>query len=134
MWSYKLFRIGALISALNGILHLFGHFASRDAKPVNSVAFQLHELMYGYKENYMGSMRTQGDFFDGMSFSYAVFMLTLAALGFTLRVEQKPAIVIAASLGVMLFISIAYWFILPTAFLAAGLLCYAGSAYLEKKK
>ncbi|MBL8238122.1 MAG: hypothetical protein JNM66_11915 [Bryobacterales bacterium] len=133
MWSYKLFRIGALVSALNGILHLFGHFAGKEAKPVNSVAFQLHELMYRYKENYMGTMRTQGDFFDGMSLSYSVFMLTLAALGFTLRVERKPAIIIAAALAALLAISLTYWFVMPTVFLAAGMLCYAGSAYLEKK-
>ena len=66
------------------------------------------------------------------SVGFAEFMLTLAALGFTLPVQKKPAIVIAASLAVMLGLSLTYWFIMPTAFLAVTLLCFAGSAYLEK--
>jgi len=53
-------------------------------------------------------------------------MLTLAALGFTLPV-------IAASLAVMLSLSLTFWFIMLTAFLAVTLLRFAGSAYLEKQ-
>lgn len=133
MWSYKLFRIGALVCALNGIMHLFVHFGNKGMKPVNSTAFQLEELMYGFKSNVMGTMRSQGEIFDGMSLSYSVFLLSLAALGFTVRVEKKTAIVFAASLAVMLGISLTYWFIMPTVLLGAGLICYAGSAYLDKK-
>lgn len=132
MWSYKLFRIGALILILCGAMHLFGHLGSKGAKPLNSYEFQLEEVMYGYKANVMGTMRSKGDIFDGMSLGFSVFMATLAALGFTVRVERKTAIIFAASLAVMLGISITYWFILPTTFLAAALLCYAGSAYLQK--
>lgn len=132
MWDYTLFRIGALILALNGVLQLFGHFANKGAKPINGVEFQLEEMLYGYRTNVMGVMRSQGEIADGMSLSFAVFMLTLAALGFTLPVERKPAIVIAASLAILLGISVTHWFILPTTFLAAGLLCFAGSAYLKK--
>jgi hypothetical protein len=133
MWSYKLFRIGALVLAVTGVAHLLGWLGSRGVKPVNSTEFQLNELLYGFKTNMMGTMRTQGDIFDGMSLAFTVFMLTLAALGFTVRVEKKTAIVIAASLAVMLGISVNYWFSMPTTFLAAGLACFAGSAYLEKK-
>ena len=88
--------------------------------------------MYGYRSTVMGTMRSQGEIYDGLSLGFAVFMLTLAALGFTLPVQRKPAIVIASSLAVMLGLSLAYWFIMPTAFLAVTLLCFAGSAYLEK--
>jgi hypothetical protein len=131
MWSYKLFRIGALVLALHGILHLFGHFAGKGAKPVNGTEFQLNELMYGFKTNMMGNMRSHGDIYDGLSIGFTVFMLTLAALGFTLPVQKKTAIVIATSLAVMLGLSLTYWFIVPTSFLAAGLLCFAGSAYVD---
>ena len=133
MWSYKLFRIGALVLAVTGVAHLLGWLGSRGVKPVNSTEFQLNELLYGFKTNMMGTMRTQGDVFDGLNLAFTVFMLTLAALGFTVRVEKKTAIVIAASLAVMLGISVNYWFSMPTTFLAAGLACFAGSAYLEKK-
>jgi hypothetical protein len=133
MWSYKLFRIGALILTLNGLAHLLEYFGSKGVKPVNGNEFQLNEMLYGYKFNMMGTMRTRGDVFDGLSLAFTVFMLTLAALGFTLPVQKKTAIVIAASLAVMLVISVAYWFVMPTMFLAAGLACFAGSAYLDKK-
>jgi hypothetical protein len=132
MWSYKLFRIGALVLALNGVAHLFGHFANVSAKPVNGTEYQLHELLYGFKFNAMGTMRSHGEIYDGMSLGFSVFMLTLAAIGFATPVNRKTAIVIAASLVVMLGISLTYWFIMPTGFLAVALLCYAGSAYLEK--
>ena len=132
MLSYNFFRIGALIAAINGVMHLFGHFGGKAAKPVNSTEFQLNELMYGFKFNLMGTMRSQGDNYDGLSLGFSVFMLTLAALGFTLPVQKKPAIVIAVSLAVMLGLSLTYWFIIPTSLLAAALLCFAGSAYLEK--
>jgi len=132
MWSYKLFRIGALVVALNGMLHLFGFLGSKGVKPVNGMEFQLEEMMYGYKFSVMGTMLTRGSIFDGLSLSFSVFMLTLAALGFTVPVQKKFAIVISVSLAVMLGLSLTYWFILPTLFLAAGLLCFAGSAYLEK--
>ena len=132
MWSYKLFRIGALIAAVHGVMHLFRHFGNKGVKPVNGMEFQLQEMMYGYRSTVMGTMRSQGEIYDGLSLGFAVFMLTLAALGFTLPVQRKPAIVIAASLAVMLGLSLTYWFIMPTAFLAVTLLCFAGSAYLEK--
>ena len=133
MWGYKLFRIGALILALNGTAHLLAFLGSKGAKPVNSMEYHLHEVMYGYKFNVMGSMLSQGEVFDGLSICFSVFMLTLAALGFTLPVHRKPAIVIAASLAVTLGLSLTYWFFMPSMFLAAGLACFAGSAYIEKK-
>ena len=132
MWSYNLFRIGALISAVHGVMHLFRYFGGKGVKPVNSTEFQLEELLYGYKSNVMGTMRSQGEIYDGLSLGFSVFMLTLAALGFTLPVQKKPAIVIAVSLAVTLGLSLTYWFIMPTSLLAAALVCFAGSAYLEK--
>ena len=133
MWSYKLFRIGALILALCGSAHLLGFLASKSAKAVNNpIEFQLRELMYGYKANIMGTMRTQGEIFDGLNLSFGILLLTLAALGFTMPVQRKTGIVIAVSMAAMLGVSLTYWFIMPTSFIAAALLCYAGSAYLEK--
>lgn len=117
---------------VNGLAHLLHYFAGKGAKPVNGTEFQLNELMYGSRTNMMGTMRTQGDIFDGLSLAFTVFMFTLAALGFTLPVQKKSAIVIAVSLAVMLSISLTYWFVMPTSFLGLALLCFAGSAYLEK--
>lgn len=133
MWSYKLFRIGALVLTLGGVAHLLGHFAGKGQKPVNGTEFQLEELMYGYKTNIMGVMRSQGDIYDGMSLAFSVFLITLAAFGFVLPPSKKPALVFVASLAVMVGISVVYWFAVPTAFLVAALACYAGVAWLEKK-
>jgi hypothetical protein len=132
VWSYKLFRIGALVLTVLGVAHLLYFVAGKDVKPLNGTEFQIEQLMYGYRSNIMGAMRTQGEIFDGMSLGFAVFMFTLAAIGFTSPVRRKTAVVIAVSLTVMLGISLTYWFIMPTSFLAAALLCFAGSAYLEK--
>lgn len=132
MGKYALFRIGALVLALTGLMHLFGYFGSKATKPVNGTEFQLQELLYGHKTNMMGAMRSQGDIFDGLNLTFAVFMFTLAALGFTIPVDRKAALVFGVSLAVMLAISLTYWFTVPTSFLAAGLLCFAGSALLKK--
>ncbi|HEU0118946.1 MAG TPA: hypothetical protein VFQ91_00350 [Bryobacteraceae bacterium] len=134
MWSYKLFRIGALISTLTGIAHLLGFLAGKNAEPVNGIEIQLRELLTSYKTNMAGTMRTTGDILDGLHLTYAVFMLTLAALGFVLPVQRKAAIVFAASFAVMVGISLCYWFAIPTVLLSAACACYAGSAYLNVKK
>ena len=133
MLTYNLFRIGALLLGLCGTMHLVGHYGSKGVKPVNGTEFQLEELMYGYKTNIYGSMRTQGDLYDGLSLGFTLFMVTLAALGFVLPVQRKTAIVFASSLAVMTGISFTYWFIIPTAMLSAALLCYGACAYLVKK-
>ena len=132
MWNYALFRIGALILAIEGVLHLFGHFGNKGVKPVNGTEFQLAELMYGYKSNMMGVMRSQGDIYDGLSLGFSVFLFTLSALGFMLPVERKTAVVIGISLAVMTVLSLNFWFVLPTALLGGALICFAGSAYLTK--
>jgi len=132
MWSYKLFRIGALFLALNGAAHLLGHLSNKGAVPLNTMESYRNEVMYGYKFNLMGNMRSQGDLFDGLSLAFTVSMLTAAALGFTLRVEKKPAIILAVSATAMLAISVVYWFAIPTVLLAGAAACYVGSAYLEK--
>jgi hypothetical protein len=133
MWSYKLFRIGALILALNGIAHYLDRSANIAAKPVNGTEYQLRDLLYGFKFNAMGSMRTHGDIYDGLSLSFTIFMLTLAAIGFLTPVNRKTAYVICGSLVAMIAVSLTYWFIMPTAFMSVALLCYAGCAYLERK-
>ena len=133
MWAYKLFRIGAAVLAVGGGVHLAGFLGSRRMPPVTSEEFRLYDLLYGYKMNFMGTMRSQGEIFDGLSLAAAIFFLTLAALGFTVPVQRKTAIVIAAALAVMTGVSLQYWFLAPTAFIAAGLPFFAGSAYLDKK-
>lgn len=133
MWSYKLFRIGALVLTVGAAAQFFDYLGNRGAKPVNGTESHLQQLMYGFQINMMGTMRTRGDIYDGLTLAYVVFLLTLAAIGFTAPVQKKLAIVIAASMLVMLGISVTYWFSVPTTFLAAGLLCFSGSAYLDKK-
>lgn len=134
MWSYKLFRIGALVLTLTGIAHLLGFLAGKNAAPANGIEFQLRELLMTYKTNMAGTMRTTGDILDGLHLSYTVFMLTLAALGFVLPVQRKSALVIAGSLAVMVGISLTYWFVIPTAMMTAACAFFAGSAYLNDKK
>lgn len=132
MWSYNLFRIGAGILTTGGILYLFDVLAPRTADGVDSLGFQLEQLLYGHKTNVMGTMRSKGEIYDGLRMAFSVYLLSLGGLGFLSESRWKVAGGIALSLAVMLAISVTHWYALPSAFLGLGLLCFAGSAYLGR--
>ena len=61
-----------------------------------------------------------------------VAALLLSAFGLeSWRFSAGSIITFRVVLGLTLA-ALTYWFLLPTSFLAAGLLCFAGSAYLER--
>src|SRR5258708_22093182 len=132
MWSYKLFRIGPGVLVLMAAFHLMGHLAGRAVVPSNGTEITLHDMMYNYKTDLAGTMRSAGDLYDGASLAVSVYAFTLGALGFVVPVQRKIATGFAFSLLVMLVISLVYWFAIPSFFLALATAMYGGSALLNR--
>ncbi|MBL8179396.1 MAG: hypothetical protein JNK48_32255 [Bryobacterales bacterium] len=128
------FRAGAILLLLFGIAHLAGHIAGQGAAPQNEQERQLKELLYGYKADLMGSMRSQGEILDGFSLAISVFMIGAGLMGLMLarssdaRLLGTLALAHCGWVGILLGISLRYWFLAPTTFLAAAFVCFLASA------
>jgi hypothetical protein len=126
-WGRSLFKAGTVALLILGLVHSLSLI--RDLVPTNDTERQLYSLMSSYKFNVMGSIRTMNDLLRGFSMSFM-----LAALGFALfdvllwgerpgllkRVALANIIWLAAMSAVSLF----YFFIVPTSFLAVTLLIF----------
>jgi len=130
MQGLSFFRAGAVALLLFGLAHLMGHLSSKDAPPQNERERQLKELMYGYKSNLMGTMRSQGEITDGFSLAISVFTMGAGLMGLTLarsrdaRLLSSVAMVHCGWVGITLGVSLRYWFLAPTSFLAVSFLCF----------
>lgn len=119
---------------LFGLAHLGGFVSSRDAPPQNERERQLQELLYGYKENLMGTLRSQGEIFDGFSLSISIFTMGAGLVALTIarssdaRLLFSVAIAECGWLGAMLGVSLRYWFAAPTLFLAVSFVCFLAGA------
>lgn len=124
------FRAGAVVLLLFGLAHLMGHLSSQDAPPRNEQERQLKELLHGYKSDLMGTMRSQGEIMDGFSLAISVFtigaglMLLTVARSRDARLLASVALVQCGWVGITLGISLRYWFLAPTSFLAVAFLCF----------
>src|SRR6266851_1986077 len=88
------------------------------------------DLMSNYRFNEMGSMRSMDNFLRGFSISFMVGMLGLGALDLLLARERagllkRVALINTIWLATMTAVSLRYFFIVPTSFLAATLLIFA---------
>lgn len=129
--TYQCFRIGAGVLVAMGAAHLAGHFAGK-GKPLNGMEDQMRMLMETYRFNVMGTMRNTQEIYDGLSLAFSVFSFGLGALAFTVPPQKKTAIVLAATLAVMTAVSLTYWFLAPTAFLAGATVLFAAAALLDR--
>ncbi len=124
------FRAGAVVLILFGLAHLAGHLSSKDAPPQNEQERQLKELMYGYKTNLMGAMRSQGEIVDGFSLAISIFTIGAGAVALVTARSRDPhllssiALVQCAWIGISAGISLRYWFAAPTTFLVLSFLCF----------
>jgi hypothetical protein len=132
MRGEQFFRIGAIVLVVMGIAHLFGHFGGKAVPPANSTEIALHDMMYGYKQNLSGSMRSAGDIYDGLSLAFSVFSFALGMLAWVTEPNRKAAWILAVWLVVATGISFAYWFAIPTFFLAVAAACFLGYALLNR--
>lgn len=90
MNGLNFFRAGAVVLILFGLAHLAGHLSSKDAPPQNEQERQLKELMYGYKTNLMGAMRSQGEIVDGFSLAISIFTIGAGAVALVTARSRDP--------------------------------------------
>lgn len=130
MQGLAFFRAGAVVLMLFGLAHLMGHLSSKDAPPQNEQERQLKELLYGYKVNLMGTMRSQGEIAEGFSLAISILMLGAGLMALTVARSRDPRLVASAAMvncgwvGITLAISLRYWFLAPTSFLAVAFVCF----------
>jgi hypothetical protein len=127
-WGRRLFTTGAMVLVLLGLVHSLSLFEK--PVPANDTERQLLDLMSNYKFNLMGSMRSAEDFDRGFSISFVVGMLGLGVLDLALARERtgllkRVALINTIWLGAMTAVSLRYFFVAPTSFLATALLIFA---------
>jgi hypothetical protein len=115
---------------LLGLVHSLSLFGK--PVPANDTERQLLDLMSNYKFNVMGSMRTMDNFLRGFSISFMLGVLGLGALDLAICRERagllkRVALVNTLWLAAMLAVSLRYFFIFPTSFLATALLIFAAA-------
>ena len=126
-WGRRLFTTGAVVLLLLGFVHSLSLFGK--PVPANDTERQLQELMSNYRFNVMGSMRTMDNFLRGFSISFMLGVFVLGAVDLALcreraRLLKLVALINAVWLAAMIAVSIRYFFIFPTGFLAAALLIF----------
>lgn len=130
MQGLAFFRAGAVVLMLFGLAHLMGHLSSKDAPPQNEQERQLKELLYGYKADLMGTMRSQGEIVEGFSLAISILMLGAGLTALTVARSRDPRVVASVAMvncgwvGITLGISLRYWFLAPTSFLAVAFVCF----------
>ncbi len=131
-WGRRLFTIGSIWLLGLGLVHSLSLFAKQS--PANDSERQLLDLMVNYRFNVLGSMRSMDDFLRGFSTSFMLAALVVGALNLSVVRERvgllrRIALVNVLWLAAMTAVSLRYFFILPTSFLALALLIFV-SAWL----
>lgn len=127
-WGRRLFKTGAVVLVLVGLVHSLSLLEK--PVPANDTERQLLDLMANYKFNLMGSARSMADLMRGFSVSFMVAALGLGVLDLLLSRERpallkRVALINAIWLAAMTAVSLHYFFVVPTSFLAAALLIFA---------
>jgi len=113
---------------LLGLVH--GISLLQKPAPVNDTERQLLDLMTGYKFNLLGSFRSMDNLLRGFSITFMLGALVTGALALLLSGERaallkRVALVNTIWLILVLAVSLHYFFIIPTSFLAVALLLFA---------
>ena len=127
-WGKRLFKTGGVWLLLVGLVH--GISLLRKMTPANDTERQLLELMTNYKFNLLGSLRSMYDLMRGFSIVFMLSALVLGVLALLLSGERdallkRVAAVTTVWLVLVTAISLHYFFIVPTSFLAVALLLFA---------
>jgi hypothetical protein len=126
-WGRRFFTAGALLLLLIGLVHSTSLFET--SKPANDTEKQLLALMRDYHFNLAGSSRSMNDLLRGFSMSFMLAALAFGGFDLVVRRERaellkRVALVNAVWLATMVAVSLRYFFIVPTAFLAVTLLAF----------
>ena len=126
-WGRRLFKAGVVALVILGLVHSLSLIRQR--VPTNDTEKQLLGLMSSYKFNLMGSMRSMDDLVRGFSVSFMLGALGFALFDLLLFRERAGLLKRAALaniiwLAAMTAVSLRYFFVIPTSFLAATLLIF----------
>jgi hypothetical protein len=126
-WGRRLFKAGAVALLVLGLVHSLSLL--REPVPANETEKQLLGLMSSYKFNLLGSIRTMAGMLRGFSVSFMLAALGFGVFDMVLFRERagllkRAALINIAWLAAMTAISLHYFFIVPTSFLAATLIIF----------
>jgi hypothetical protein len=124
-WGRRLFKTGAVALLILGLVH--SPSLIRERVPANDTERQLYGLMFSYKFNLIGSMRSMADLLRGFSVSFMLGALGFALFDLLLFRERAGLLKRAALaniiwLAAMTAVALHYFFVIPTSFLAVTLL------------
>ena len=140
--SLVAFRTGAWISIVTAFVHLAGHVAGPQA-PRNETEAKLTELMTTYGFALPGApRRTMMEFFDGFSLTFTLFLALTGVLALAIarsrgavpELYRFTAVALAGSYGILLGISLKYFFLAPTVCLGLAFLAFAVSLTPERAR
>ena len=126
-WGKRCFTAGSVFLLLLGLVHSLSLI--KRLVPANATEKQLLDLMTGYQFNLLGSMRSMDNLLRGFSISFTLGMLAMGGVCLVLRRERagllkRVALVNVIWLAAMNAVTLRYFFAVPTAFLAAGLILF----------
>jgi hypothetical protein len=126
-WGRRLFKTGAVALLILGLVH--SPSLIRERVPANDTERQLYGLMFSYKFNLIGSMRSMADLLRGFSVSFMLGALGFALFDLLLFRERAGLLKRAALaniiwLAAMTAVALHYFFVIPTSFLAVTLLIF----------
>jgi hypothetical protein len=101
----------------------------RERTPANDTERQLFELMTNYKFNLVGTMRSMSELLSGFSAAFGLAVLGFGLLDIAVwseraRLLKKVALANSLWLAAMLVVSLHYFFLVPTSFLALALVIF----------
>jgi len=140
--SLVAFRTGAWISIVTAFVHLAGHVAGPQA-PRNETEAKLTELMTTYGFALPGApRRTMMEFFDGFSLTFTLFLALTGVLALAIarsrgavpELYRFTAVALAGSYGILLGISLKYFFLAPTVCLGLAFIAFAVSLTPERAR
>lgn len=126
-WGRRFFTAGAILLLLIGVVHSTSFFET--PRPANDTEKELFTLMRDYHFNLGGSSRSMNDLLRGFSMSFMLAALAFGGLDLVVRRERTGllkhvALMNALWLAAMIVVSLRYFFIVPTSFLAVTLLAF----------
>jgi uncharacterized caspase-like protein len=140
MRQLRFFKFGCWAAALTAVVHLVG-CVSGGLQPANETEQALLDTARNYQFPLPGgTRRSLMDITDGFSLSFALFLATIAGLGFLIarRGADDPVLMtsatrtLAAFSLVLFVISLWYWFLIPTLFIATVALGFVLAAVSGK--
>jgi hypothetical protein len=126
-WGRRLFKTGAVALVILGLVHSLSLIPEQ--VPANDTEKQLLDLMSNYKFNLLGSFCSMAGILRGFSVSFMVAALAFGVFDLMLSRERagllkRAALINIIWLATMTAVSLHYFFIVPTSFLAVALLIF----------